>query len=111
MTLDFAEFTAEARSEFLRLPRPLQVQLRAHTAYLLSHPYRSYPWLQVKELRDLPGVWKFRLGTKRVFYIVDGSVLVYVAIVARPPAYTAATRAEVRRLLADRRRKPTLHSL
>ncbi len=58
----------------------------------------------MKELRDLPGVWRFRLGTKRVFYTVDGSVLVYVAIVPRPPAYTPAMRAEVRRRLAARRR-------
>ncbi len=104
MTLDSAEFTVEARREFLRLPRPLQVQLRALTDYLLANPFRSYPWLQVKELRDLPRVWRFRLGAKRVFYIVDGSVLVYLAIVARPPAYSAAMRAEVRRRLAVRRR-------
>ncbi len=104
MTIDSAEFVAEAREEFLSLPRPLQRRLRDLTSYLLANPYRSYPWLQVKELRELRGVWKFRLGTRRVLYIVEASVLVFVTISPRPPAYTPTMRAEVRRRLAARRR-------
>jgi len=104
LTLDSAKFVAEAREEFLGLPRPRQRQLRDLTSYLLVNPFRSYPWLQVKELRELRGVWKFRLGTKRVFYIVEGTVSVFVAISPRPPAYTPAMRAEVRRRLAAHRR-------
>jgi mRNA-degrading endonuclease RelE of RelBE toxin-antitoxin system len=100
LTLESIEFVVEARKEFLALPRPLQRQLRELSPYLLTNPYRSYPWLQVRELRELPGVWRFRLGLYRVFYRVEASTLVMAAITLRPPAYTSRMREEVRRRLS-----------
>ncbi len=102
MTLDHAEFTAEAREEFLGLPRPLQRQLRDLLPYLLQSPYTSYPWLKLREQPELHGVWRFRLGPKRVFYTVDGPVLLLVAISPRPPAYSSSAREELRRRLRSR---------
>lgn len=104
MSLVSAEFVSEARREFLDLPKGLQRQLRDLTPYLLANPFRSYPWLQVGELHEMRGVWKFRLGSRRVFYTVDGSALVFVAISPRPPAYTPAARAELRRRLSAHQR-------
>lgn len=101
MTLEAIEFVAEARREFLALPRTLQRQLRELIGYLLANPYRSYPWLQVRELRELPGVWKFRLGRHRVFYRVEGPTLLIAAITPRPPAYTPRMREELRRRLSE----------
>jgi mRNA-degrading endonuclease RelE of RelBE toxin-antitoxin system len=103
VTLDHAEFTAEAREEFRNLPRSLQRQLRDLIPYLIQTPYRSYPWLKLKEQLGLPGVWRFRLGPKRVFYTVDGSVLLLIAIAPRPSAYTASARKELHRRLQSRR--------
>ena len=103
MTLDHAEFTAEAREEFRNLARSLQRQLRDLITYLIQDPYRSYPWLRLKEQPGLPGVWRFRLGPKRVFYTVDGSVLLLIAIALRPTAFTASARKELHRRLQSHR--------
>lgn len=105
MTLARAEFVAEARKEFLALPHPLQRELRGLTAYLLQDPFRSYPWLQLREQSELPGFWRFALGPRRVFYTVEGSVLLYVAISPRPPAYTSAAREEMHRRVAAHRHR------
>ena len=79
------------------LPLALKRRLRENLEYLRSGPHRSYPWLQVKELRDLRGVWRFHLDKKtRVFYVVSGDAIV-VVMVERSAGVTARTLTEIRR--------------
>jgi mRNA-degrading endonuclease RelE of RelBE toxin-antitoxin system len=82
-----------------RLPLALKRRFRDSLEYLRSAPYRSYPWLQVKELRDMRGVWRFHLdGRTRVFYVVRGDVLI-VVMVERNAGVTRRTLAELQRRL------------
>lgn len=81
------EFLESAGREFLALPRPLQRLFREKLVYLLRNPYKSYPWLRVRQGPRHPGEWRFHLDEFRVFYRVDGNVVVFTRIVRRPRAY------------------------
>lgn len=80
-------FLPEAEEEFLRLPKHLQRQFQELCTYLEANPYRAYPFLPVKEVGKIPGVWRFPLGPYRVFYRVDGQVVWIGRFWRRPPAY------------------------
>ena len=86
MRYDFV-FLETAEREFLALPRRHQRLFREKLAYLLKNPFRSYPWLRVREGHRHPGEWRFHLVDYRVFYRVDGPTVVFTRIVHRPGAY------------------------
>lgn len=87
MTLYRYLFLESAQSEFLALPAPLRVLFREKLVYLLRNPYRSYPWLRVRQGARHPGEWRFHLGEYRVFYRIDGMNVVITRIAKRPRAY------------------------
>lgn len=98
MTLYRVGYEPEADDEYWKLPPRLRRELRIHLAYLKAGPFRSYPNLQIKEVTDVPGAWRFHLRGYRVFYRVDGSVIWVVMIWKdRPSAYSSSTLREVRR--------------
>ncbi|MDE1819973.1 MAG: hypothetical protein KGJ23_11390 [Euryarchaeota archaeon] len=87
----------EVDRETEHLSLVLKRRLREDLEYLRSGPHRSYPWLQVKELRDLRGVWRFHLDKRtRVFYVVRDEAII-VVLVERAAGVTARTLAELRR--------------
>jgi mRNA-degrading endonuclease RelE of RelBE toxin-antitoxin system len=85
--------------EFMRLRRHLQIRSKELGPYLEANPFRSYPFLQVKEVGKVPGIWRFHLGPYRVFFKVDGSTLWIRKFWLRPPAYDEAHIRELRRTL------------
>ena len=91
-------FLTSAEREFLRLPRHLQVQLKELVPYLEANPYRSYPFLRVKDVGQETGVWRFPLGPYRVFFKVDGATVWIGKVWLHPPAYDEAHIRELRRL-------------
>ncbi len=78
--------------------------------YLEANPYRSYPFLPVKHVGKVPGIWRFPLGPYRVFFKVDGSTVWIGKFWLRPPAYDKSHIRELRRTfgraLATRDREP-----
>jgi mRNA-degrading endonuclease RelE of RelBE toxin-antitoxin system len=80
-------FVESAKKEFLALPAPLRVLFREKLTYLLKNPFRSYPWLRVRQGARHPGEWRFHLGEYRVFYRIDGQSVVFTRIAVRPLAY------------------------
>lgn len=80
-------FLESTQSEFLALPAPLRVRFREKLIYLLWNPYRSYPWLRVRQGARHPGEWRFHLGEYRVIYRIDGANVVFTRIAMRPKAY------------------------
>jgi len=81
------EFLESAEKEFLALPHRYQRLFREKLLYLLRNPFRSYPWLRVRQGTRHPGEWRFHLGEYRVFYRVDGMTVVFTRIILRPKAY------------------------
>ncbi len=81
------EFLESADKEFLALPRRHRLLFKEKLLYLLQNPFRSYPWLRVRQGARHPGEWRFQLGEYRVFYRVDGLTVVFTRIVPRPRAY------------------------
>jgi mRNA-degrading endonuclease RelE of RelBE toxin-antitoxin system len=92
-------FLPGAEKEFLRLPVRLQRQLKILVPYLEANPYRSYPFLPVREVGKIPGVWRFPLGSYRVFFKVDGETVWLGKIWLRPSAYDRVHLRELRRAL------------
>ena len=90
-------FLRPAESEFLRLPRDIQVKFKELRPYLEANPYRAYPFLKVKEVGKVPGVWRFPLGSYREFYTVDGVTVWIGKFWLRPPAYDRTHIRELRR--------------
>jgi mRNA-degrading endonuclease RelE of RelBE toxin-antitoxin system len=91
-------FVPEADDEYWKLSESLRRELRVHLTYLKSGPFRSHPGVQVKEVSDVPGAWRFHLRNHRVFYRVDGRVIWILMIWKdRPSAYSTATLREVKR--------------
>ena len=88
-------FLPEAEEEFLQLPLRLQREFKKLVPYLEAGPYRPYPFLPVKEVGKVPGVWRFPLGPYRVFYKIDGNTVWIGKIWHRPRAYA---RAHIRQL-------------
>ena len=91
------EYRPEAAREGAPLPRRVKESLRDRFELLRSGPFTSYPWLRVKEVRELPGVWRFHLARWRVFYWVDGRRIIVGMIEPRPTSYTAKTFRELAR--------------
>lgn len=81
------EFLESAEKEFLALPRRDRELFKEKLLYLLQNPFRSYPWLRVRQGPRHPGEWRFLLREHRVFYRVDGLTVVFTRIVLRPKAY------------------------
>ena len=82
------EFLESAEREFLALSTRHQRSFKEKLLYLLRNPFRSYPWLRVRQGARHPGEWRFHLGEFGVFYRVDGQVIVFTRIVRRPTAYS-----------------------
>lgn len=80
-------FLESAEREFLALNPVLRRLFQEKLLYLLRNPFRSYPWLRVRQGPRHPGEWRFHLGEHRVFYRVDGDTVVITRIVRRPDAY------------------------
>ena len=80
-------FLESAEREFLSLPRRHQASFLEKLTYLTRNPYKSYPWLRVRQGGRHPGEWRFHLLDYRVFYRVDGSMIVFTRIIRRPRAY------------------------
>ena len=91
-------FLKTAEREFLRLPHSLQIQLKELVPYLEANPYRRYPFLPVKDVGAVPGVWRFPLGPYRVFFKVEGTTVWIRKFWLRPAAYDVAHIRELRRL-------------
>jgi mRNA-degrading endonuclease RelE of RelBE toxin-antitoxin system len=81
------QFLESAEKEFLALSTRLQRMFKEKLVYLLRNPFRSYPWLRVRQGARHPGEWRFHLGEYRVFYRIDGPTVVFTRIVRRPRAY------------------------
>ncbi len=81
------EFLESADREFSHLPARLQRLFAEKLVYLLRNPFRSYPWLRVRQGARHPGEWRFHLGEYRVFYRVEGTVVVFTRIARTPRAY------------------------
>jgi mRNA-degrading endonuclease RelE of RelBE toxin-antitoxin system len=99
LTLYEVAFLPEATEEGHQLPRSAQRALKRKLEYLRSGPFKSYPWLRVKEVGDAPGVWRFHLDRWRVFYKVEGTRIIVGMIERRPTAYSATSKRELRRRL------------
>ena len=80
-------FLESAEREFLALPRRYQRLFLEKLPYLLRNPFRSYPWLRVRQGARHPGEWRFHLLDYRVFFRVEGATIVFTRIVRRPGAY------------------------
>jgi mRNA-degrading endonuclease RelE of RelBE toxin-antitoxin system len=81
------EFLKSAEREFLALPKRHQKLFRDKLTYLSRNPYKSYPWLRVRQGARHPGEWRFHLNDYRVFFRVDGSKIVFTRILRRPRSY------------------------
>lgn len=90
-------FLPEAEEEFVRLPARFRRQLKDLVPYLQANPYRAYPFLPVREVGKISGVWRFPIGQYRVFFKVDGDVIWIGKIWLRPSAYDRAHLRELRR--------------
>jgi mRNA-degrading endonuclease RelE of RelBE toxin-antitoxin system len=80
-------FLESAEREFYALRSRKKRLFAEKLVYLLWNPFRSYPWLRVRQGARHPGEWRFHLGEYRVFYRVDGSQVVITRIAPRPKAY------------------------
>ncbi len=91
-------FLPEADDEYWSLPESQRRRLRLLLGYLKSGPFRSYSGLQVKEVAEARGAWRFHLGRYRVFYFVDGRTI-WIAMIwkDRPSAYGRGSLREIRR--------------
>jgi mRNA-degrading endonuclease RelE of RelBE toxin-antitoxin system len=81
------EFLESAEKEFLALPHRDRQLFKEKLLYLLQNPFRSYPWLRVRQGARHPGEWRLHLREYRVFYRVDDLTVVFTRIVLRPRAY------------------------
>ena len=81
------EFLESAEREFLSLTGRHQRMFKENLTYLPRNPFKSYPWLRVRQGPRHPGEWRFHLLEYRVFYRVDGATVVITRITHRPRAY------------------------
>ena len=91
MTLYNFFFLESAEKEFLALKAKERRLFSEKLVYLLRNPFKSYPWLRVRQGARHPGGWRFHLGEFRVFYRVEGRDVVFTRIVRRPLAYPKRT--------------------
>ena len=91
------EFDSRAVRDGARLPWEIRRRIRAQLEFLRAAPYRSHPGVQVKEIAEVRGVWRFHATTEvRVFYSVVGDRL-WVIMIARSAGVTDKTIQELRR--------------
>jgi len=91
------EFDARAVRDGARLPFEIRRRIRAQLEFLRAAPHRSHPGVQVKELAEVRGVWRFHATTEVwVLYSVVGGC-VWVIMIARSPGVTDKTVRELRR--------------
>jgi mRNA-degrading endonuclease RelE of RelBE toxin-antitoxin system len=91
------EFDSRAARDGARLPLATRRRIRAQLEFLRAAPFRSHPGVQVKEIAEVRGVWRFHATTEvRVFYTVVGEGL-WVILIAKSPGVTEATMRELRR--------------
>ena len=91
------EFDSRAVRDGARLPYKIRRRIRAQLEFLRAAPYRSHPGVQVKEIAEVRGVWRFHATTEvRVFYSVVGERL-WVIMIARGAGVTDMTIRELRR--------------
>ena len=86
MTLYHYEFLESADEEFRARSRKLRRLFVEKLFYLHRNPFKSYPWLGVRQGARHPGECRFHLGDYRVFYRVDGTIIVFTRVVERPVA-------------------------
>ena len=93
------KFDSRAVRDGARLPFGIRRRIRAQLEFLRAAPYRSHPGVQVKELAEVRGVWRFHATTEvRVFYTVIGECL-WVVMMARSARVTDKTIRELRKRL------------
>jgi len=93
------EFDSRAVRDGARLPLRLRRRIRTQLEFLRAAPYRSHPGVQVKELAEVRGVWRFHATSDvRVFYSVVGERL-WVIMIDRSAGVTDKTIRELRRRL------------
>jgi mRNA-degrading endonuclease RelE of RelBE toxin-antitoxin system len=91
------EFDSRAIRDGALLPLPIRRRIRAQLEFLRAAPHRSHPGVQVKEIAEMRGVWRFHATTEvRVFYSVVGERL-WVIMIARSPGVSDATIRELRK--------------
>jgi mRNA-degrading endonuclease RelE of RelBE toxin-antitoxin system len=91
------EFDPRAVGDGARLPLKIRSRIRAQLEFLRAAPYRSHPGVQVKEISEVRGVWRFHATSEvRVFYSVVGERL-WVIMIARGAGVTDKTIRELRR--------------
>ncbi|MDE1822505.1 MAG: hypothetical protein KGI98_16830, partial [Euryarchaeota archaeon] len=85
------DFDPRGVTDGLKLPVFLRKRIRRQLDYLRAAPYRSHPAVQVKEIAEVRGVWRFHTSKDvRVFYTVQGD-LVWVLMIERSPGITRKT--------------------
>ena len=90
------EFDSRAVRDGARLHWETRRRIRAQLEFLRAAPYRSHPGVQVKEIAEARGVWRFHATTEvRVFYSVVGDRL-WVIMIARSAGVTGKTIRELR---------------
>lgn len=91
------EFDSRAVRDGARLPLGIRRRIRAQLEFLRAAPYRSHPGVQVKEISEVRGVWRFHATAEvRVFYSVVGERL-WVILIDRSAGVTDKTLRELRR--------------
>jgi mRNA-degrading endonuclease RelE of RelBE toxin-antitoxin system len=91
------EFDSRAVRDGARLPSEIRRRIRAQLEFLRAAPYRSHPGVQVKEIAEVRGVWRFHATAEvRVFYSVVGERL-WVIMIARSAGVTDTTIRELRK--------------
>jgi mRNA-degrading endonuclease RelE of RelBE toxin-antitoxin system len=83
-----------AERELEQLPRAAQVRVIEALVRLSFRPLGGDRLLDVRQLRDAPGLWRLSVAGWRVFYRVDGQV---VSIVGYRPR-TSSTYSDLRKL-------------
>ena len=87
------EHRPAAERELERLPRGAQVLVVEALVRLSFRPMGGDPLLDVRQVRDAPGLWRLTVGRWRLFYRVEGQV---VSVVGYRPR-TSSTYADLRK--------------
>ncbi len=75
------EFDPRAVRDGARLPLRVRRRILAQLEFLRAAPFRSHPGVQVKEIAEVRGVWRFyATANVRVFYSVVGDRLRVIMI-------------------------------
>lgn len=72
------EFTKSAKKEFERLPKNIQDQVVEAVQFLSENPFSEL--LKIKKLKGAETLFRIRIGSYRVVYNVQRSVLTVIVI-------------------------------